>query len=258
MFAARNMVFAGVASYDADAATYFAAIATAGSSITTANKDAVNAFIVGCKADSIWTAIKASCLLAGPDDLTGALVPLVGSAPTNTNFVSGDYSRTLGLTGNGSTKYLNSNRAATADPQNDVHIAVWATTLETTNNRYYIGASASGVTGATGIRRSSATAVIFQNRLASPGATASTHAIGFIGTSRTASNAYDVRGNGTTSSFTTASQTTTSDNYGIFATINSGSPASYGNGAISFYSIGENLNLSLLDARLATYMAALT
>jgi len=125
MFTARNMVFAGVASYDADAATYFAAIATAGSSITTANKAAVNAFIVGCKSDGIWTAIKACCLLAGPDNLTGALVPLVGSAPTNSNFVSGDYSRTAGLVGDGSTKHLSSNRNNDADPQNSKHLAVW-------------------------------------------------------------------------------------------------------------------------------------
>jgi hypothetical protein len=61
------------------------------------------------------TAIKASCILAGARTLAGALVPLAGAAPTNVGpFVSGDYNRKTGLVGDGSTKYLNSNRARLA------------------------------------------------------------------------------------------------------------------------------------------------
>jgi hypothetical protein len=48
----------------------------------------VNAFVKGCKADGIWSAIKASCILAGADTLAGALVPLVGAAPTNFNITN--------------------------------------------------------------------------------------------------------------------------------------------------------------------------
>jgi hypothetical protein len=71
--------------------------------------NAINAFITGCKADGTWDAIKACCILAGWNGLTGALVPLKGTAPTNFNFVSGDYNRQTGLVGNGTTKHLNSN-----------------------------------------------------------------------------------------------------------------------------------------------------
>ena len=66
-------------------------------------------FIRGCKADGNWNAIMAACILAAARTLSGALVPLKGAAPTNFNFVSGDYNRKTGLVGNGSTKYLNSN-----------------------------------------------------------------------------------------------------------------------------------------------------
>jgi hypothetical protein len=67
-------------------------------------------FVNGCKADGIWNAIKASCILAGARTLNGALVPLVGTAPTNFNFVDWCYNRKTGLVGDGSTKYLDSNR----------------------------------------------------------------------------------------------------------------------------------------------------
>ncbi len=96
------------AGYDPDAQAYFDAVVAAGSTIGTTAKDAVNAFVVGCKADSIWTLLLDVGPLAG-DDLTGALVKLKslgGTAYTNTNFVSGDYSQATGLAGNGINKRL--------------------------------------------------------------------------------------------------------------------------------------------------------
>ena len=98
--------------------------------------NAINAFVLGCKADGTWNAIKASCILAGARTLAGALVPLVGAAPTNFNFVSGDYNRKTGLVGNGSTKYLNSNRSGNADPQNSHHLCVYATTAQSNASMY--------------------------------------------------------------------------------------------------------------------------
>jgi hypothetical protein len=79
---------------------YIAAVETAdGQALEPAIRTAYDQFIRGCKADGIWDAIKASCILSGARSLSGALVPLKGSAPTNNNFVSGDYVRTTGLVG---------------------------------------------------------------------------------------------------------------------------------------------------------------
>ncbi|NBN88588.1 MAG: hypothetical protein EBV32_05835, partial [Proteobacteria bacterium] len=76
---------------DADANAYIAAVETAdGQALEGDTRAAITAFVVGCKADGIWNAIKASCILAGARTLSGALVPLIGTAPTNNNFVSGD------------------------------------------------------------------------------------------------------------------------------------------------------------------------
>ena len=103
--------------YDVDALAYITAVETADTAagasggLELATRIAINSFVKACKANNTWTAIKASCILAGARTLAGALVPLVGTGPTNVGpFVSGDYDRKTGL-GNPSntTKYLNSN-----------------------------------------------------------------------------------------------------------------------------------------------------
>ena len=244
-------------SYETEAATYFAAIATAGSTITTANKAAVNAFIAGCKADGIWNAIKASCLLAGPDSLAGALVPLVGAAPTNVGglFVSGDYSRTTGLVGNGGTKYLNSNRDNTTDPQNSRHLSVFASTITSINPSAYIGLLAS--LGSSQIVRSTTASTLYGRLVSGSVQLDNAHAAGFLGVNRTDSSNIRFRGNGITGLAGAVSATPDSGNLFVFAR-NSGGLSIPSNARLSFYSIGESLDLALLDARLTTYMAALT
>jgi len=61
------------------------------------------------------------------------------AAPTNVadGFVEGDFDRTAGLTGDG-TSYIDSGRASDDDPQNDRHLSVLVTSA-TTNNRAFIG-----------------------------------------------------------------------------------------------------------------------
>ncbi len=241
-------------STDPDAADYCARIVSAGSTISANNRAAVNAFIVGCKADGIWTAIKAACFLAGPDDLTGALVPLVGTAPTNNGpFVSGDYNRTTGLVGNGSTKYLNANRNNNADPQDSNHSAIYITQAPTIFGRF-LGA---GVTS-TGSNMLSVIVgnVAFRNR----NGTASNRSIsnisvvsGFVGCSRSSSGSFNLRFSGSSSSASITSESPFDGSIEVFRV--STNPT---NSRLSFYSIGESLDLAALDARLATYMSAIT
>ena len=237
--------------YDADAQTWFTAV-EAVSSISTANKTAVSAFVAGCKTDGVWTAIKASCLLCAADDLTGALVPLVGSAPTNSGFVSGDYSRTTGLIGNGSTKRINSNRANNADTQNDAHVFAYVSAANTAASHVLI---ASGIsTGDRGVRNSGGTN--FQRLLNSAVSTvAETPRTGGCGVSRSTTPGASSIWGSTVYSWSAATVTPLTGNIWVFAQASGGS---YANARISFYSIGESLDLALLDARMATLMAALT
>jgi hypothetical protein len=238
---------------DPDAADYFARIVAAGSTISSDNRVAVDTFVKGCKTDGIWTAIKASCLLAGPDNLTGALVPLVGAAPTNVSglFVSGDYNRTTGLIGNGTTKYLNSNRNNNADPQNSNHNSLYVTTSGTVGFTGLGGggtSTGSNTLGTGGGVRSRSSSL--DTSIASP--------TGFFAISRSSASGFTVRAGGTNYPKTRSSETPANDNIAIFASIQIGSALSFSNGRYAFYSIGEHLDLALLDARLATYMLALT
>ena len=117
------------AAFDPDAATYIAAVEAADEQeLEPGVKQAIDGFVTGCKADGIWDAIKASCILAGARTLNGALVPLAGDTPTNFNFVSADYDRVTGLKGDGSTKYLNSGFVLSDFPADgDASMTVWVT-----------------------------------------------------------------------------------------------------------------------------------
>jgi len=232
---------------DADATAYLAAVQAAdGQLLEPAVRIAVNNFIAGCKADGIWTAIKASCILAGARTLTGALVPLVGVAPTNFNFVSGDYNRKTGLVGDGSTKYIASSRLNNADPQDSNHNAIYATTVGT---NAFIGG------GTTGSGANNIASGVLRNR-SSASQSASGSATGFRGIERSTSATFVYRVNGISSTFSISSQGPSSDEVFVFARSSGTTPSFYGNHRIAFYSIGESLDLALLDARVTTLINA--
>lgn len=240
---------------DADAAVYLNAVAQQdGQQLEPAVRKAINDFVVGCKRDNIWNAIKASCILAGARTLTGALTPLKGPAPTNVGpFVSGDYDR-AGLTGNGTTKWLDSNRANNADPQDSNHHSVWVVTADaTSSSRAYIDAGGTG-TGANNIGRSSTASNLFiRNRCSTVSNQAFGSATGLIGTSRSASTGYTLRASGTDTTITQASQTPSSDN--VFVYSRAGTTVT--SAKFAWYSVGESLDLALLDTRLSALIAAI-
>jgi len=246
-------------SYDTDAQAYITAVESADTqALELGVKNAINAFVVGCKADGIWSAIKASCIMAGARTRLGAMTPLVGPAPTSFNFVDADYERKTGLVGNGTSKYLNSNRNNNADPQDDNHNAVYVTSLGT-NVRAYIGCGIGTAPSANGSNQMLYNST-FQTR--NRGSTGNfdakgTAAVGFWGMSRAASGSYTKRVNKTNNTASYISTTPTSDSIIVFARGTAASPNLPTDGRIAFYSIGESLDLALLDARLATLMAAL-
>jgi hypothetical protein len=239
---------------DADAQAYVNAVEVADRErIEDPVRFAINNFVIGCKADGIWPAIKASCILAGARTLTGALVPLVGTAPTNFNFVSGDYNRETGLVGDGSTKYLNSNRNNNADPQNNFHALTRVTSFGSTASASSITIGAGGgITGRTIIARTVATC-----RSTSASSSFSPSTPTAIAISRSASNEFTVRVNAANNVAAINSQAPSANAFYLFARENgSGSPELFTDCRISFYSIGESLDLALLDARVTDLINA--
>ncbi|QTP86364.1 hypothetical protein SSRP02_p008 [Synechococcus phage S-SRP02] len=252
-----SWLITGAQKTDPDALAYLAEVERAdGQALESGVRDAVIAFVAGCKADGIWNAIKASCILAGARTLNGALVPLVGTAPANVGpFVSGDYNRKTGLVGNGSTKYLNSNRANNSDPQNNRHMSVYAQSgYEAVTANNLIGSS----TFVTGPGQSYSTIQQLNNELRflfAGDSTAFTFANpsptigGFIGQSRSSSTTFTSRFNGVNVGRSSASVSSHINNHFVFCRNSDGNASNYSNARLAFYSIGESLDLSRLDAR---------
>ena len=251
----------GLYKYDSDALAYIAAVEAADAqALETGVKIAINNFVKGCKSDAIWDAIKASCILAGARTLSGALVPLRGTAPTNFNFVSGDYNRKTGLVGNGSTKYLDSNRGNNADPQNNKHNAVFTSSIGTIPTCFLgVGdGTSSGSdqllivnTSVAFISRNRGSGTSFQS-----GPSGSLN-IGFYGNNRNSSTVILSRANSTNYTASSAPSAPDTNNILVFARGSSASPITLSSGSISFYSIGESVNLALLDSRVSTLMTSI-
>lgn len=247
--------YGGAAVSDPDAQAYLQAVEVADNqALEQGVQQAVNQFVIGCKTDGIWSAIKASCILAGARTLNGCLVPLVGTAPTNNNFVSGDYNRRTGLLG-ASSKYLNSNRNNNADPQNDSHNAVFVS--EVGNNA--IIATTAGLTGSNYIDYILPTPTVrLSNRLT----TTLTSVTGtllpnrLVGSSRNNSTGYTARVNGVNTAVTANSSVPENNNVLVYAR-NPGSIGSYATHRFAFYSIGESLNLAKLDTRVTALITAI-
>ena len=257
-----TLTISKVFTYDTDAGNYIQAVEAAdGQVLEPATRQAINNFVIGCKQDGIWNAIKASCILAGARTLAGALVPLVGTAPTNFNFVTGDYNRKTGLVGNGSTKYLNSNRNNSSDPQNSKHLAAYITSANTaslgfpmllgyqissgnfTGSQLFINPAGPNLTG-------KINSITNNARYGT--------ALNFAGASRGNSTEESVRTLGLTVTVSSSSLSVVSGDIRIFACGFGAGVSNYTNARLAFYSIGEYLDLALLDGRVTALITAFT
>ena len=239
--------------FDEAALAYIAAVETAdGATLEDGVKSAINSFVKGCKEDGIWTALKASCILAGARTLSGALVPLVGTAPTNNNFVSADFNRKTGLKGNATTKYLNSSRNNNADPQNNKHVAVFYSETPTrTVDRFALGIATSSATTQLG---SSSNALVFRVNGQTSAVLNSGTITNLFGASRSISSTIQYRANSSSGSVSRVSEAPPSLIIDIYRR---GTTGNNTDGRVSFYSIGESLDLARLDTRVANLMTAL-
>ena len=251
-----SLFISSVFTYDEDAGNYIQAVEGASGdnqALEPATRKAINNFVIGCKQDGIWNAIKASCILSGARTLAGALQPLVGTAPTNVggNFVSGDYVRKTGLVGNGTTKYLDSNRNSNTDPQNSFHMFVRVTTADSSGGFYGFMGQGTNTTGASHIAQSSV-----RNRAAASTSIPSSSNVGTIATNRASSSGFDYRHGGVIGSALVTSEAPSADKHYVFGRNVSAALNSPTNARLTFYSIGESLDLARLDARVTDLINA--
>jgi hypothetical protein len=231
---------------------------------------AIGNFIYGCKADGIWDAIKSACLLAGARTLAGALIPLKGAAPTNVNFMESDYDRQTGLKGDGSTKYLNSNRASNDDPVDSKHLFVnfsekWTRlTNSTGGNTNFTALGQYNLSGASNIIGNTYGAIT----LIANGATknfpiyTTSYPLGGVGASVSGTtldwlfNNDGSAANPTTTSGSVGGATPTilAGNIAVFGALQGSNLVYQSNPRLSFYSIGESIDLVNLNSRVSSLM----
>ena len=244
--------------YDADALRYIRAVEAADKArLELGVRLAVNAFVVGCKADGIWQAIRASCILIGARTLSGILVPLTGISPTNFNFVSGDYVRRTGLVGNASTKYLNTNRLPLEDGLNSYHMAVWMSSAASGASLY--AGNSSLAAGATNLLYTGATHNTRMRSSTSVAITGSTIPYsGFFGATRSSNNLYTARIRSRDSLSATASETPAVLNVATYVFARSGGagvPENPCDARLAWYSVGSALPLATLEWRIQRLVA---
>jgi hypothetical protein len=253
-----SLVISKVFTYDTDAGNYIQAVEAAdGEALEYDTRQAINNFVIGCKQDGTWSAIKSSCILSGAQTLDGALVPLVGTAPTSFNFLSDNYDRLTGLQGNGASRYLDSNRNNNADPQNSNHNAVWISTY-TSDDQYLLG---SGSTTGNNFLLARNSAAFFRNRFdgdsngESFAATGSQFSGGLFGMSRSSSSSVNVTYKQNAGQVFLSNSETSATPASANVTIFKQSTA-YSGARLAFYSIGESLDLALLNARVTDLITA--
>lgn len=248
----RPRASATLVATDADARTYITAVRAAdgGQWMEGGVQRAIDAFVIGCKTDGVWDAIKASCILCGARTLAGINVPLKGSTPTFNAFTASEYNRKTGLAANGSTMWIDSGRNNNADPQDSKHISLWRATAAT------VDAGLMGSNGTTAGHTHIYTgfgSFIFRNNAATSSNVplSGMTGAGFLGTSRSSSSSFTHIVGTSTLTATVTSQTPANATIRVFET------GGRTNARIAFYSIGEALTLSLLGGRVSTLVSAI-
>ena len=243
-----------------EALAYIAAVEAAdGETLEDGVKFAYNSFIKGCKADGIWDAIKASCILAGARTLNGALVPLAGTAPTNYNFAAGDYNRKTGLKGNSSNKYLDSNYSASNLQAGSASQSVYYSIPHSGNFSCQLGArTLTPLIITSQVANTSVNNFVVQTQNNNPNIFYGNQGVAtFVGGSRLGTTEEIRRMNGASYINSSAALTLPALDYFVFASNVDGVASSFTNAALAFYHIGESLDLALLDARVTTLMSDL-
>lgn len=243
-------------SFDADAQDYIDRVIAVDGFMWPHVQNAINAFVVGCKADpspfagvSNWDAMKACCILSGAQTYLGALVPLKGPVPTNVGFSKTDYHPALGLKGDGATKYIDSGWDNADDPLDNQSVAIYQTEQATSAGQM-IGRGSSQ-SGTTAIRWSGS---VYRIRSRSAGfVDRGAIDVGLVGLSRSSSTQFTTY---ISSNSSTHNVTSDPPYAGMIHVFSSNSPGALSrvDARFSFYGIGEAVDLGLLDKRLTKFM----
>jgi len=252
ILASHGIIASQIASFDADAVAFFNRVTTAGGSLSTTEKQAVNQLVLDLKANSLWTPMKAIYPMVGAS--AGACAQNLKSSSFTGTFSSGWTFASTGVTPNGTSAYMNTNFNLSANLTVDsVHGSVYLNT----NNVSLIGdpvdfGAFNGTTQALTFVQSSTATLSFNSRnLGSVVATTQPTRLGFGITSKTSSIVTTLYKNGVNvASGSSGGTLPTVSSY--LAGLNLGGLYGPTNNRIAFHSLGD----SLTDTQAADFYTA--
>jgi len=268
-----------VSPYDADADAWFEAVRLANiaagasaslAAISTPNKVVMNNLFLTLKAQNVWAAAQQSNFFGASPYLAGALVPLNPSfaTVTNNNFVEADYSRTSGLLGDGTSKYIKTNFLPSAANQDNLHLQAYITQGASLTTRIFLGNTVIATSGgfyANIATAASGTAVTTKCLGASSTNGTLGRATGLASINRSVTATYDRYLCGNTVGVTSVGSAPVIAAFTVFAG-STGQSGTYNNARIGFYSIGSSIattatylsNALAVETALATTFSSLT
>ena len=119
ILASHGLIASQIASFDADAVAFFGRITTAGGSLSATEKAAVNTLVVDMKAAGIWTSMKAVYPMVGAS--AAACAQNLKSSSFTGTFSSGWTFSSTGVTGNGTSAYMNTGYNPSSDADTTVN-----------------------------------------------------------------------------------------------------------------------------------------
>jgi hypothetical protein len=236
ILSSHGLIASQIASFDADAVAFFGRVTTAGGTLSTTEKQAVNQLVLDLKANSLWTPMKAIYPMVGAS--AAACAQNLKSASFTGTFTSGWTFASTGVTPNGTSAYMNTGyNVNTEGSLNSAHISVYIRNNVATGSQIgaYVGGSFHHLYG----RYTDTKAYIAVNSIES--SLSSTNSQGFWIGSRIISTVQKLYRNNTT--FINATSVSTSKpNLNIYVGASNGSLVDYSSTQNAFASIGDGLD----------------
>jgi len=140
ILASHGIIASQIASFDADAVAFFNRVTTAGGTLSTTEKQAVNQLVLDLKANSLWTPMKAIYPMVGAS--AAACAQNLKSSSFTGTFTSGWTFASTGITPNGTSAYMNTtfNPNTSISDINSAHLSIYSRTT-TGNDGVDIGVS---------------------------------------------------------------------------------------------------------------------
>jgi hypothetical protein len=127
ILSSHGIIASQIASFDADAVAFFNRVTTAGGTLSTTEKQAVNQLVLDLKANSLWTPMKAIYPMVGAS--AAACAQNLKSSSFTGTFTSGWTFASTGVTGNGTSAFMDTGfNTSTNQTVNNCSVSVYVRT----------------------------------------------------------------------------------------------------------------------------------